>query len=148
MAFSMNGGGYGSRGRHRGTMAMSEINVTPFVDVVLVLLIIFMLTAHIMESGIEIDVPHTQTVKESTKDFPIVALAKDGTIYLNDKPTNINVLADAIKQRWGKPQGVYLRGDRETIYEGVAQVASVLGNAGLPVNLVTQFDDTTTRRRR
>jgi len=148
MAFSTSGGGYGSRGRHRGMMAMSEINVTPFVDVVLVLLIIFMLTAHVMESGLEIDVPHTQPAKEAVKDFPIVAITKDGTTYLNDKPTNINLIADAIKQRWGKPKGVYLRADKETIYEVVAQVASTLGNAGLPVNLVTQTDDETPRRRR
>jgi len=55
MAFSTNGGGFGSR--RRGGAALSEINVTPFVDVVLVLLIIFMLTAHVMEFGIEVDVP-------------------------------------------------------------------------------------------
>ncbi|HEY2573223.1 MAG TPA: biopolymer transporter ExbD, partial [Verrucomicrobiaceae bacterium] len=144
----MNGGGYGSRGRRGGMMPMSEINVTPFVDVVLVLLIIFMLTAHVMESGIEIDVPHTQAAKETTKDFPIVAIAKDGTTYLNDKPLNMNLIAGAIKARWGQPKGVYLRADKETIYEVVAQVASILGNANLPVNLVTQPDDETGRRRR
>ena len=129
---------------------MAEINVTPFVDVVLVLLIIFMLTAHVMESGIQIDVPHTTNVKESTRDLPIVAITKDGTIYLNDKPTNINLIPGAIKAKWGQPKGVYLRADKETIYETVAQVASMLGNAGLPVNLVTQADDesTTGRRRR
>ena len=148
MAFSTNGGGYGSRGRRGGIAPMSEINVTPFVDVVLVLLIIFMLTAHVMESGIEIDVPHTQQVKETTKDFPIVSISKDGTTYLNDKPTNINAIAGAIKARWGQPKGVYLRADKETIYEVVAQVASILGSAGLPVNLVTQPDDETGRRRR
>lgn len=149
MAFSMNsGGGSGSRGRRGGIAPMAEINVTPFVDVVLVLLIIFMLTAHVMESGIQIDVPHTVNTKESTKDFPIVAITKDGTTYLNDKPTNINAIAGAIKARWGQPKGVYLRADKETIYETVAQVASMLGNAGLPVNLVTQPDDASARRRR
>ncbi len=69
-------------------------------------------------------------------------------MYLNDKPTNMNLLAGAIKQRWGQPKGVYLRADKETIYEVVAQVASMLGNAGLPVNLVTQTDDESPRRRR
>ena len=57
----------GSRSRRRGGgMTLSEINVTPFVDVVLVLLIIFMLTAHVMDFGIEVDVPHTTYVKETT----------------------------------------------------------------------------------
>ena len=64
MAFSMNsGGGFGSRQARHGSPALSEINVTPFVDVVLVLLIIFMLTAHVMEFGIEVDVPKTKFTK-------------------------------------------------------------------------------------
>ena len=60
MAFSMNNGGYGGRrGFRRGSSALAEINIVPLVDVVLVLLIIFMLTAHVMEFGMEVDVPKT-----------------------------------------------------------------------------------------
>ena len=147
MAFSTSGGG-GSRGRNRGGMPLAEINVTPFVDVVLVLLIIFMLTAHVMESSIQVDVPHTRPGKESVQDLPVVSITKDGTTYLNDKPTNINELGAAIKGHFNVSKGVYLRADKETIYEAVAQVASALGKAGLPVNLVTQPEDSSARGRR
>jgi biopolymer transport protein ExbD len=71
MAITVNSGGMSGRRRFHGTSALSEINVTPFVDVVLVLLIIFMMTAHVMDSGIEVDVPKTKSVKESVKDLPI-----------------------------------------------------------------------------
>ena len=82
------------RRRFHGTTALSEINVTPFVDVVLVLLIIFMMTAHAMEYGIEIDVPKTRGVEKSTLDLPIVQITHDGRFFLNDQPVdNIHNLA-------------------------------------------------------
>jgi len=92
--------------------SLSEINVTPFVDVVLVLLIIFMLTAHVMEFGIEVDVPKVQAVKDSAQDLPVVTITKDGTTYLNDKPVNINDLQAAIQQRFGKAKAIYVRADK------------------------------------
>ena len=70
MAITVNNGGASGRRRFHGMSALSEINVTPFVDVVLVLLIIFMMTAHVMDSGIEVDVPQTKSVKENVKDLP------------------------------------------------------------------------------
>src|SRR5581483_12314712 len=97
MAFSVTGGG--SRNRRGGSAPLSEINVTPFVDVALVLLIIFMLTAHVMDYGIEVDVPKTRTVKETTKDLPTITITKDGTTLLNEKAININDLQAAIVQR-------------------------------------------------
>ena len=63
------------------------------MDVVLVLLIIFMLTAHVMEFGIEVDVPKVRNVKDSAQELPVVNVTKDGTLYLNEKPVNINALA-------------------------------------------------------
>lgn len=138
MAFSMNGGGIGSR-RQRGGTALSEINVTPFVDVVLVLLIIFMLTAHVMEYGLEVDVPKTRATRESVKDIPTISIPKDGTIFLNDKPVNINDLKSSIQQRFGTAtKGVYLMADKATIYDVIAQVTAELGAAGFQVNLVTE----------
>ncbi len=77
MAFSMNGsnnGGFG-RSRFRGTGTLSEINVVPLVDVVLVLLIIFMLTAHVMEFGMEIDVPKTKLARDTAQELPVPVLA-------------------------------------------------------------------------
>ena len=141
MAISVNGGGgYGSR-RRAGGASLSEINVTPFVDVVLVLLIIFMLTAHVMEFGIEVDVPKVQAVKDSAQDLPVVTITKDGTTYLNDKPVNINDLQATIRQRFGKARAIYVRADKETIWDPIAQVTAMLGQAGFQVNMVTQPED-------
>ena len=83
MALSVNGGGGGGYGSRRRSSAstLSEINVTPFVDVVLVLLIIFMLTAHVMEFGIEVEVPKVRPVKESAREMPVVSITKDGTTW-------------------------------------------------------------------
>ena len=107
MAISVNGGGNGGgRRRFHGTAAISEINVTPFVDVVLVLLIIFMMTAHAMEYGIEIDVPKTGGVEKSALDLPIVQITHDGRFFLNEQPVdNIHNLAAAIKRRFPESEG-------------------------------------------
>jgi biopolymer transport protein ExbD len=150
MAISVNGGGNGNgKRRFHGSSAISEINVTPFVDVVLVLLIIFMMTAHAMEYGIEIDVPKTQRVVEkSTLDLPIVQITHDGRFFLNDQPVdNLHNLPGAIKKRFGKPKGVYLKADKDTIWDVAVQVMAELGDAKLPVNVVTQPDDQPKRRR-
>src|SRR5689334_24437553 len=129
MAISMNAGnGHGSRRRYGGS-TLSEINVTPFVDVVLVLLIIFMLTAHVMEFGLQVEVPKVKPVKESVQDLPVITLTKDGTTYLSDKPTNINLLADAIHRRYRNAQAVYVRADKATPWEQIAQVIATLGDA-------------------
>src|SRR5215471_11083846 len=105
MAISVNGGSFRPRRRGHGN-SLSEINVTPFVDVVLVLLIIFMLTAHVMEFGIEVDVPKVRAVRDSAQELPVVSITKDGTTYLNEKPVNINELRRAIEQRFGKSKTV------------------------------------------
>ena len=147
MAFSTNGGSYAGR-RHRGGGSLSEINVTPFVDVVLVLLIIFMLTAHVMEFGIEVDVPKVRAVKDSAQELPVVSITKDGTTYLNEKPVNINELRQAIEQRFGKSKTVYVRADKDTIWDPIAQVMATLGEAKIGVNVVTQPEDTAARGKR
>jgi biopolymer transport protein ExbD len=147
MAFSLNNGGSMGRGRRGHAAALAEINVTPFVDVVLVLLVIFMLTAHVMEFGIEVDVPETRNTKESSKELPVVTITKAGEITLNGKPVNLNDLARVVKQQYQTSKGVYVRADRGTIYDPIAQVTSELGVAGLQVNLVTRPVDETKGRR-
>ncbi len=139
MAFST--GGAASGGRRRIAPALAEINVTPFVDVALVLLIIFMITAHVMEYGIEIDVPKTKTVESSPKELPVVQITKSGDLQLGQDPANINSLADAIHRKYPGQKAVYLRADKQTIFDPVAQVLSTLGRAGFAVNVVTQPDD-------
>ena len=148
MAISVNGGGgYGSR-RRAGGASLSEINVTPFVDVVLVLLIIFMLTAHVMEFGIEVDVPKVRTVKESAQEMPVVTITKEGVIKLNADDVNINDLVTVIKRKYGKAKGVYVRADKETIWDPIAQVTAELGAAGFQVNMVTQPEDSSFKGRK
>ncbi len=147
MALSANGGnGYASR--RRGGAGLAEINITPFVDVLLVLLIIFMLTAHVMQFGLEVDVPHTRYLKDTAQELPVVSITKDGTSYLNGKPTNIYDLAAAIHQRFGKAKGVYVSADREAIWDVIAQVTAELGAGGFQVNMVTQPEDTSGTGRR
>ena len=146
MAFSTNGGGYRSGRRSRN--AIADINVTPFVDVVLVLLIIFMLTAHVMEFGIEVDVPKVRTVKESAQEMPVVTITKDGVFKLNTDDVNINDLAATIRRKYGKTKGVYVRADKETIWDPIAQVTAELGAAGFQVNMVTQPEDSSRKGRK
>ena len=148
MAITVNGGSH-SRSRRRGASgAISEINVTPFVDVMLVLLIIFMLTAHVMEFGIEVDVPKVRTVKDSAKELPVVNISKDGMLYLNEKEVNINALPAEIARRFGNAKAVYLRADKDTVWDSIAGVMSELGAAKLQVNVVTQPEDAADKRRR
>jgi biopolymer transport protein ExbD len=148
VAIFVNGGG-NSRSRRRTSFgAIAEINVTPFVDVMLVLLIIFMLTAHVMEFGIEVDVPKTRAVQDSAKDMPVVNITKDGTLYLNEKPVDIHALPAEIARRFSGATAVYLRADKETVWEPIAQVMSELGAAKLQVNAVTQPEDSADKRRK
>jgi biopolymer transport protein ExbD len=144
MSMSVNGGGYGSR-RRASTSNLAEINVTPFVDVVLVLLIIFMLTAHVMEFGIQVDVPKVNTFKDSAEELPVITITKSGETTLNGKPIDINEMSSAIHRRFPKAKGVYVRADKETIWDPIAQVTAALGQGGFQVNMVTQPEDTSRR---
>jgi len=142
MAFSTgssNGFG-GRRSRARGTLA--DINIIPLVDVVLVLLIIFMLTAHVMEFGLEIDVPKVAQNRTTAREMPVISVTRDGTTYLNDKPVNINEVGEAVHQRFGSAaDSVYIKADRGVVWDALAQVVSACGDAHLKVNMVTQPED-------
>jgi biopolymer transport protein ExbD len=149
MAFTVgNSSGGGRRGRFRGTTSLAEINIVPLVDVVLVLLIIFMLTAHVMEFGLEVEVPKVKPVKEDIQDLPVINIDKEGQSFLNDRPININLIATTIRQRYKNSKSVYLRADRRTPWDQVAQVIATLGDAKLGVNVVTQPEDMTGKKRR
>src|SRR5271170_6822253 len=149
MAFSMGSGSSGGRrSRFRATSSLAEINIVPLVDVVLVLLIIFMLTAHVMESGLEVEVPKVKPVKESILNIPVINMDKEGTTYLNDKPVNIHLIAETVHQRYKDAKAVYLRADRRATWDIIAQVIATLGEAKLGVNVVTQPEDMTGQKRR
>jgi biopolymer transport protein ExbD len=148
MGMSVNDGGFGSRSRRRGGgTTLSEINVTPFVDVVLVLLIIFMLTAHVMEFGIEVDVPQVKYVQNTTQEMPVVTIDKTGDYTLNGSRVNINSLVGEIHNRFPSAKGAYVRADKETIWDPIAQVTAELGQGKLVVYMVTQPADSAPKRR-
>ena len=119
---------------------LSEINMVPFIDVVLVLLIIFMITAPILQSGIEVDVPKTTTVKEIDEVRLVVTIDKNQLIYLGDTPINIHQLGSKVKAQLKKPQdSVFLRADETIPFGTFANVVDTLRVAGINnISIVTQ----------
>jgi biopolymer transport protein ExbD/biopolymer transport protein TolR len=91
-----------------------------------------------MEFGLEVEVPKVTQTKDSSQELPVVTLTRDGQLFLNAQPVNINQLGAAVEAKFGKNQAVFVRADKETIWETVAQVISVLGEAHIKVNAVTQ----------
>jgi biopolymer transport protein TolR len=126
--------------RETGT-SLSEINMVPFIDVVLVLLIIFMITAPILQSGIEVDVPKTKTVKELTEVRMVVTIDKAQRVYLNDKPINIHDLGQQVVSQSHdlQHQAVYVRCDETVPFGSWATVVDSLRQAGIQnISVVTQ----------
>ena len=141
MAFSgMSSNGARGRGRWRGGASMSEMNVVPLVDVVLVLLIIFMVTASAMEFGLDIQVPNVKSSSTSLEDAPVVQIGKSGTLYLQQKEVNINDLAKEVVRQNKKATAVYVRADKSVDWELVANVLSALGKSKLSVKAVTKSE--------
>ena len=132
---------------NRSDEAMADINITPFVDVMLVLLIIFMLTAHVMEFGVQVDVPRTRQVSETTQEMPVVNVSSKGELYLNDRPVNINELAQRLDPLLGKNRAAYLRCDRNVAWEVPVQVMAELARAKVQVNVVAQPLEQAPRRK-
>lgn len=120
--------------------SLSDINMVPFIDVVLVLLIIFMITAPILQSGIEVDVPKTHTVKEQTAQHLVVTMDKNQLIYLGNDPVNIHQLADKIKkQSKSQKDVVYLRADETVPFGAFCSVIDTLRVSGISnISIVTQ----------
>jgi len=143
-----NNGLRGGRGRFGGHGTMAEINIVPLVDVVLVLLVIFMITANVMEFGMEVDVPKVKTVRESAEELPVINITLSGELFLNEKSVNINDLAGEIRSRFRNPKSVYVRADKATIWDPIAQVISELGAAKIDVKVVTQPEDEADKKRR
>jgi biopolymer transport protein ExbD len=118
--------------------SMAEINVTPFVDVVLVLLIIFIITAHVMDYGIEVQVPKTKTVATSTKDLPVVLVGPKGDLYLNSNRVQLVDLVDTLHKRFPDQNAVYVRADAQVTWDVLAQVGAKLGDGKFNIQLVTE----------
>ena len=146
MAFSVNGSSGIGRRRSRGGGSLAEINIVPLVDVVLVLLIIFMLTAHVMEFGMEVNVPEVKNVQDSAEDLPVVSISRSGNLFLNEKPVNINNVAAEVNSRFKRPKAVYVRADKATPFDPIAQVIDALNTAKFQIRLVAKPEDTSARR--
>jgi biopolymer transport protein ExbD/biopolymer transport protein TolR len=128
-----------SNGRTRS--ALADINITPLVDVVLVLLIIFMLTAPILQSGIEVDVPKTKTVKEITEERLVISIDKQQRVFFGNDPININLIADTLRRKVRDPQhqSIFLRADENVPFGAFATVMDAVKQSGITnVSIVTQ----------
>ena len=125
----------------RTETSLSEINVTPFVDVVLVLLIIFMLTAPVLQSGIEVSVPKTKVVKQISEERVTITITKNQEVYVGNDHVNINSLSDELHKRIRDPQGqsVYVRADENVAFGAFATVMSTVKQAGITnISIVTE----------
>jgi biopolymer transport protein ExbD/biopolymer transport protein TolR len=128
-----------SQGRTQSSL--SEINITPFVDVVLVLLIIFMLTAPIIQSGIEVNVPHTQTVREITEPRLVLTMDRDQNVFLGSDPVKLADLPAILKARVkdSEHHPIYLRADEEVKFGAFAVLMDTVKQSGITnVSIVTQ----------
>jgi biopolymer transport protein TolR len=131
----------GRKGKRTRRAAMAEINVTPLVDVMLVLLIIFMVTVTLPAVGVPVELPESRAAPvEEKPDQITVSINAAGTIYIEDAPVAAGELPAALEalQRGGEPPLVVLRGDRSLDYGRVMQVMGELGRAGFTsISLVT-----------
>ena len=125
----------------RTQSALADINITPLVDVVLVLLIIFMVTAPVLQSGIEVSVPKTRTVKEITEERMVISINKQQRVFLGNDAININEIAQKLKQKIRDPrhQSIFVRADENVPFGAFATVMDAVKHAGITnVSIVTQ----------
>jgi biopolymer transport protein TolR len=142
MAFSTRSGG-----QTRTQTALADINITPLVDVVLVLLLIFMLTAPVLQSGIAVQVPHTRAVNQITQSRTVVTIDKDQNVFLQDDGRNagtdvpINLSNLTAQLRSGDPakRVIYVRADERVPFGAFASVMDAVKRAGITnISIVTQ----------
>jgi biopolymer transport protein TolR len=132
MAFTARSGG-----SSRTQTALAEINITPLVDVVLVLLLIFMLTAPVLQSGVEVAIPKTRSVNQLTEERQVITIDKEQNVFLQDKPVNVNDLGSKLKV--GEHKIVYVRADERVPFGAFASVMDAVKHAGVTnISIVTQ----------
>jgi biopolymer transport protein TolR len=146
MGMSVGAGGKGGR-RKRGVPrygAMADINMTPFIDVMLVLLIIFMVAAPLLASGVQIDLPKTSAAALNVDQKPLsVAIDEKGDTFVNDQPVPSDGLASQLTSmsKEGFDERIYVRAAKTVNYGRVAEVMSTITSAGFKkVALVTEND--------
>ena len=136
MAFSTHSGG-----RARTQTALAEINITPLVDVVLVLLLIFMLTAPVLQSGVEVAIPKTRTVNQLTEERMVVTIDREQNVFLQDKPVNIHDLPRMLSSNTqkGSKRVVFVRADQKVPFGAFASVMDAVKQAGITnISIVTR----------
>lgn len=126
-----------SKGRTQ--TALSDINITPLVDVVLVLLLIFMVTAPVLQSGIDVAVPQTRTVNQAVEERRVLTLDKNQNVFLDDKPVNVHDLPAILSKTPNAKQTVYVRADQRVPFGAFASVMDAVKQAGIVnISIVTQ----------
>jgi biopolymer transport protein TolR len=121
--------------------SLADINITPLVDVVLVLLVIFMITEPVLQSGIEVNVPKTRTVKQITEQREVVTIDRDQNVFLNDQPINVHDLPAKLHEAGvdAAHQAIYLRADQTVPFGAFASVMDAVKQSGITnVSIVTQ----------
>jgi biopolymer transport protein TolR len=135
---------FSSKGRTQTSMA--EINITPLVDVVLVLLLIFMITAPVLQSGIDVNVPHTRSTEQLTEERTVVTIDKSQNVFIQaggkDEPISLaDLTAKLTATSSGKPANrvIYLRADERVPFSAFASVMDAVKAAGITnISIVTQ----------
>jgi biopolymer transport protein ExbD len=127
--------------RKRTYDTLHDINVTNLVDVVLVLLIIFMIAAPMMQSGIDINLPRTKATQEDLGEGVVVTITKEQKIYIDERISNLDrfegILSDVTRKKGSK--SVYLRADKEVPYGMIVEVISKIKTLGIQdLGLVTE----------
>lgn len=121
--------------------SLADINVTPMVDVMLVLMVIFMITAPVIQSGIQVNVPHTTNTQSLTQVRLVVTVDAAGNVYIGDQQANIHTLADDLKKKISDASRhtIYVRADEHVSWGMLAQVMDAIQQGGLTqVSMVTQ----------
>jgi biopolymer transport protein TolR len=118
----------------RDSTTISQINVTPLVDVMLVLLVIFMVTAPIIQQGVQVNLPQAKAgAIPGTEELLVVTIAKNGKVYLNDNPMSVAELGDKLRaiRKLQKDKQVYLRADQDVRYGLVMKTIAEIKQAGI-----------------
>ena len=147
---SSGSGGVSSRSRRHRRGSFSEINVTPMVDVMLVLLIIFMVTAPMLTAGVQVDLPNTKAQPLQGQDEPLtVSIQADGKIFIQKTPVSLDELGTKLKAITGEKTDtrIFVRGDKNVDYGRIMHVVGEISAAGLShVALITEQSEGSSRK--
>jgi biopolymer transport protein ExbD len=135
MALSTQGLPSTSRGRRQVGTSLSEINVTPFVDVMLVLLVIFMVTAPMMQSGIGVNLPQAETDSKPAEEGLTLTVTKDQYIHIGESTVNINLLERRLNEYFLNKQKkvVYLQADEDLPFKVIVRIMDITKKAGIEI---------------